>query len=317
MSGIVPSSPEQLARAVDRLSQGELVAFPTETVYGLGCDTFNADAIQKVYQCKGRPIDNPLIAHLLDWTWVDRVATGWDALCAALADAFWPGALTLVLHRGDGVPNDATGGRDTIAVRCPQHPVARDLLAAFDGPVSAPSANRSGHVSPTTAAHVASEFGDERDLLIIDGGACVQGIESTVVSMVGEATLLRPGTIGCEAIEAIIGPVVSAPVLAQDHAPGTAASHYAPETTLVVTMDPGKAVAEMGGPCAALLLSADIGGDCDVIRMPDTAAAYGQGLYAAIRRADASDAMLIVVEKPPTHPEWDAIHDRLRRAAAT
>ena len=135
--------------------------------------------------------------------------------------------------------------------------------------------------------------------------------------MVGDATLLRPGTIGCKAIEAVVGPVVSTPVLAQDHAPGTSPSHYAPETRLVVTEDPGRVVAEMGGPCAAIVLGADISGDCDVIRMPGTAAAYGQGLYSAIRRADASDAILIVVEQPPTDPEWDAIHDRLRRSAAS
>ena len=186
-----------LHEAATRLEGGGVVVMPTETVYGLAGSTMHPAAIDSIYRIKGRPSDNPLIAHVLDADGARSVVTGWDDRCDRLVDAFWPGPLTLVLGRSDAVPPAASGGRDTIAVRCPRHPAARALLKVFGGPVSAPSANRSGSVSPTTAAHVMDEFdGVDEELLLIDGGPCAIGIESTVLDLTTDPVrILRPGSI--------------------------------------------------------------------------------------------------------------------------
>src|SRR5665647_2463705 len=216
------------------LAQGGLVAFPTETVYGLGADAGNGEAIARLYAAKGRPAFNPLIAHVADLAAAQRLAV-FDDAALRLAAAFWPGPLTLVLpKRPDcGVADLALAGLDSVAVRVPAHRIAAALLQAFGGPVVAPSANRSGHVSPTDAAHVLADLRGRIDL-VIDGGACAVGVESTIVSCVGEPTLLRPGGLARDDIERVLGHALAAAVVADEAplAPGMLASHYAPKAKL-------------------------------------------------------------------------------------
>lgn len=315
---VVASGRDAMQQAADTLASGGVVAFPTETVYGLGCSTLDDAAINRVYDLKGRPADNPLIAHVLDRSWVADLATGWDARCDAMADALWPGPLTIVLPRDERVPEQATAGYDTIALRSPRHDVARDLLAAYGGPISAPSANRSGHVSPTTAAHVAEEFADEADLLILDGGACEEGIESTVLSMAGDPIILRPGTVTAAMIEAVIGAVAEPTIDSQLHAPGTSARHYAPRkpVSLCVREDIEPHLQAIDEPCAVLVCAAmKLPPPHTVIVLGDEPVRYGQQLYAALRDADASAAATMLIEIPPDKGAWRAIHDRLRRAS--
>ena len=190
---IVQPTKENIEKASTILQNGGMVSFATETVYGLGCDTLNTAAIKLVYESKGRPCNNPMIAHVFDVGGAKKLTTCWLHSCNKLTDAFWPGSLTLVLPRNETVPESACGGFSSVAIRCPAHSVARDLLTSFNGPISAPSANRSGYISPTTAKHVEDEFGKE--LLIIDGGACEDGIESTVLSLLDTPTILRPGSV--------------------------------------------------------------------------------------------------------------------------
>lgn len=292
------------------LAAGGLVAFPTETVYGLGADASNGQAIARLYAAKGRPQFNPLIAHVLDLAAARRLAV-FDAAAQRLAEKLWPGPLTLVLPKATDCPvaDLATAGLDTVALRVPAHAVARELLAKFGKPVVAPSANRSGHVSPTTAAHVLGDLRGRIDLLV-DGGATPVGLESTIISCVGGPTLLRPGALSREIIEASLGVSLQAAALRdKPDAPGMLASHYAPRAKLRLNANEARAGETLLGfgfaPDAALNLSP--GGD-----LVEAAA----NLFSHLRALDAKGARVIAVMPIPYEGLGEAINDRLERAAA-
>lgn len=300
---------DEVAEGARRLAAGELVAFPTETVYGLGADATNPHAVAKIFALKGRPSDHPLIVHFHDPAQLDRWVAGVPEMARRLAERFWPGPLTLILTRSAEVPPAATGGQATVGLRCPSHPVARELLREFarigSGAVAAPSANRFGHVSPTTAGHVRDEFGD--GLFVIDGGACDVGLESTIVDLSrGTPVLLRPGAITRADIAAVLGVRPGERDAASPRASGTLAAHYAPATP-VVLVDRATLEAEQarGANVAVLELG----------RSPDPAR-YGHDLYARLRELDTRGAKRILVEAPPATPAWEAVNDRLARAAA-
>lgn len=296
--------------AVEALRRGELVAFPTETVYGLGADAANPHAVARVYAAKGRPQFNPLIAHVLSAADAEAHAT-LHPTARALAERFWPGPLTLVaLRKPDSAVCDlACAGLSTIALRAPSHPIARELIGAFGGPIVAPSANRSGHVSATTAHHVMLDLGDMVDV-ILDGGPSGIGLESTIVAVdaEGKATLLRPGAIAREQIEPITGPLAAAK--GSIEAPGMMASHYAPRARMRLDVDApatGESYLAFGAsaPAGGLTLSAS--GD-----LVEAAA----NLYAHLRALDAAGASVISVAPIPHGGLGEAIRDRLARAAA-
>ena len=323
MPVVVEPTRDEVEAAAGRLRDGRLVAFPTETVYGLGGDTYSEPALAAIFAIKGRPANNPLIAHVLDASQAARVAASWDTRCDALAEAFWPGPLTLVLPRRTEVPRRATAGLDTIAVRAPAHPVARRLLDAFGGAISAPSANRSGRVSPTTAAHVLSDLSDvadARDLPVLDGGPCGVGIESTVLDLSSPVpSILRPGAVTAKDLAPILGRVEVRQLDEQAHAPGTAPAHYAPTTPCeLVSADMLTSV--LGEAACAVLGQGDevVGAPHHLIRMPRDAEAYGARLYAALREADSLGVERILVVDPVRANEpWDAILDRLQRASGS
>lgn len=319
---LLPANADSISLAAKRLAEGHLVAFPTETVYGLGADTFNVRAIANVYAAKGRPSDNPLIAHVYGVDQARSLCADWPETADVLAAAFWPGPLTLVLPRSPHVPAAATGGRATIALRSPRHPVAQSLLRAFGGPISAPSANRSGHVSPTVAAHVARDFDAIDDLLILDGGACELGLESTVVSLDinprhPRPRILRPGSITAAQLATVIGPVDQPTITTQADSPGTAHRHYAPRTpALVLTLD--EILAHLRTGARAIILAIHpIPAPHRVIPMPGDPSGYAARLYAALREADDLGADVILIQRPPDAPLWLAVHDRLARAASS
>ncbi len=300
-----------IARAADILRAGGLVVFPTETVYGVGADATNPRAVARIFAAKGRPQFNPLISHVLSVTEAEKHAV-LHPKARALAEAFWPGPLTIVAPRRAESPvaELACAGLSTIALRSPSHPMARELLEAFGGPVVAPSANRSGHVSATTAAHAAADLGGAVDL-ILDGGAAGVGIESTIVAIdaEGRATLLRPGAIGRAAIEAITGPLAS-PATSAIAAPGMMESHYAPRARIVldaVTPPPGAAYLAFGAEAHEGGLTLSATGD-----LTEAAA----NLYAHLRTLDAMGADTIAVAPIPGDGLAEAIRDRLARAAA-
>jgi L-threonylcarbamoyladenylate synthase len=307
----------ELARAVAALAAGDLVAFPTETVYGLGADARNAAAVARVYALKGRPTAHPLIVHLAPGAALEDWASEVPAAARRLAARFWPGPLTLILPRAPGVADAVTGGEPSVGLRVPAHPVARRLLEAFGGGVAAPSANRYGRVSPTSAEHVRDEFGASVSV-VLDGGSCRVGLESTIVSLVGEPLLLRPGGVSQQDIEAVIGRVRRAARGEGPRAPGTTRAHYAPATPLVLAA--GAAFeAALGEAHLAVLAQRPapagfrgplwIDGGLDAER-------YAHELYANLRRLDVAHARRILVEGVPAGAAWDAIRDRLERAAA-
>ena len=316
------SEPDAIDAAAHVLARGGLVAFPTETVYGLGADATNAAAVAKLYAAKGRPAFNPLIAHVADAT-AARALALFDPAADALAAAFWPGPLTLVLPKDPACPvaDLATAGLDTIAVRVPAHPVAHALIAAFGKPVVAPSGNQSGHVSPTTADHVMADLSGRIDL-VLDGGPTSVGLESTIVACVGEgARLLRPGGVPREAIERALGrKVEETPAAGADAeaplAPGMLASHYAPRATLrldATEVRPGEALLAFGPQVppgaqrAAMALNLSAGGD-----LIEAAA----NLFSHLRELDRAGVARIAVMPIPRDGLGEAINDRLARAAA-
>lgn len=308
------SPSDAIAEGASRLRSGALVAFPTETVYGLGADARNPEAVARIYALKRRPAGHPLIVHLADPAALRDWAREVPAAAERLAARFWPGPLTLILPRAAGVPDAVTGGQDSVGLRVPSHPVARRLLAAFGGGVAAPSANRYGRVSPTRAAHVREEFGDETPFLL-EGGDCDVGLESTIVSLVATPLLLRPGGIGQDALEAEIGPLRRAATGEGPRAPGTTVSHYAPSTSLAIVareaLDsaPGAAVLARGPRPAGFdgVIWLDAG---------DDPVRYAHDLYANLRTLDHAGARTILVEAVPAARAWDAVRDRLGRAAA-
>jgi L-threonylcarbamoyladenylate synthase len=311
-----------LDEAVTELVRGRLVAFPTETVYGLGADATNPEAVGRIFARKGRPADHPLIVHLPPEARLDDWAAEIPDAARKLARAFWPGPLTMILARSARVPDAVTGGQDSVGLRIPSHPLAQRLLQEFakagSGAIAAPSANRFGHVSPTTAQHVREEFG--ADLAILDGGACEVGLESTIVDLSrGRAVMLRPGGITREQIAAALG---EAPAQRDETAPrasGTLAAHYAPATPLSL-VESASIAARLGGSETLAVLAfgekpATTGVVAWIVASGDSLR-YGHDLYANLRRLDASGARRILVESPPDGVAWEAVNDRLRRAAA-
>jgi len=306
-----------IEEAARLLRAGALVAFPTETVYGLGADATNGRAVAAIFAAKGRPRFNPLIVHVPDLAGAERIAVMTPA-ARALTGAFWPGPLTLVLQRRAeaGISDLVSAGLDTIAVRVPAHPIAQGLLAAAGCPLAAPSANRSGRVSPTTAAHVLEDL-DGRVSMILDGGATVHGLESTVLDATGDSVvLLRPGAVPREAIEAVLGGrLAEGPASDDVHptSPGQLASHYAPNAALRLNardVRPGEALLAFGADVPETegpVLNLSPGGD-----LVEAAAA----LFAALRTLDGTGAATIAVMPIPEHGLGEAINDRLRRAAA-
>ena len=316
---ILPAGEAAVAAAARVLAAGGLVAFPTETVYGLGADATNAAAIAHLYQAKGRPAFNPLIAHVGDIEAARRIAR-FDAQATALATAFWPGPLTLVLPKTKDCPvaDLATAGLETIAIRVPAHTVARDILRAFGGPVVAPSANLSGHVSPTTAAHVQSDLAGRIDL-IVDGGPVEVGVESTIVGCFETPVLLRPGGLPRGEIERVLGRALAQPPAGSDDgqplAPGMLASHYAPRTRVRLDagrIEAGEALLAFGPDAVAGVDAATAVMNLSVRGDLDEAAA---NLFGYLRALDARGARAIAVMPVPHHGLGEAINDRLRRAA--
>ncbi|MEV8533235.1 L-threonylcarbamoyladenylate synthase [Streptomyces sp. NPDC051211] len=312
-----------IEKAAGVLRAGGLVAFPTETVYGLGANAEDPAAVGRIFQVKGRPPSHPLIVHIggaeqLD-DWVEDV----PATARLLAEHFWPGPLTLVLRRGRRVPLEATGGLETVAVRVPDHPVALALLSAFGGGVTAPSANRFGSVSPTTANHVRAELGDAVDF-VLDGGPCAVGVESTIVDTTGDTpSVLRPGGVTREDLEAVLGYPLAVPTASRVRVPGQHPSHYAPRAR-VVLVEPEKVVAEaelaqelghqVGVFLPASFADAQVKAHA-VVALPGSMAAYARGLYGFLRKLDQQGCDLIVASLPVEEGLGLAIANRLRRAA--
>jgi L-threonylcarbamoyladenylate synthase len=316
--------------AAQWLAQGGLVAFPTETVYGLGARADDSQAVQKVFAAKGRPSAHPLIVHVADAASAQAFAASWPDLAQRLTQAFWPGPLTVIVPRRDGMAADAAGGQASIGLRCPAHPVAQALLVAaarlgVPG-IAAPSANRFGRISPTRAEHVISEFHASDDLRVLDGGACAEGIESAIVDCSrGRPVLLRPGTLARDRIEAAAGLGLQAPDAAAPRAPGTLTAHYAPRARVRLMSPPMLAAAlevlagNGGAPTPAVAVYSRTVGVPPAVpwrRMPPDAAAAAHELFLALRELDASGASLLWVEQPPDMPEWEGVRDRLQRAAA-
>ncbi|POX55859.1 threonylcarbamoyl-AMP synthase [Streptomyces sp. Ru71] len=312
-----------IEKAAGVLRGGGLVALPTETVYGLGANAEDPAAVARIFQVKGRPPSHPLIVHISGAEYLDDWVQDVPATARLLAEHFWPGPLTLVLRRGRRVPLEATGGLETVAVRVPDHPVALALLSAFGGGVTAPSANRFGSVSPTTAAHVRAELGDAVDF-VLDGGPCDIGVESTIVDATGEVpSILRPGGVTREALEAVLGCPISVPSTSLVRVPGQHPSHYAPRAR-VILVEPEKVASEaelaqeQGHQVGVLLPPACAGAAVKahaVVALPGSMAAYARGLYGFLRELDQQGCDLIVASLPVEEGLGLAIANRLRRAA--
>jgi L-threonylcarbamoyladenylate synthase len=310
----LPSEP--VARAVEVLRRGGLVAFPTETVYGLGADAADDAAVAKVYRVKGRPPDHPLIVHIADAAELARWARAIPESARRLAERFWPGPLTLVLERAAGVHDRVTGGQDTVGLRVPGHPLALALLRAFGGGIAAPSANRFGRISPTTAEHVRRDLGDAVDF-ILDGGPCEVGIESTIVDLSrGQPVLLRPGHIAAADIAAVLGTAPQPRDAEAPRASGTLDVHYAPRHPMRL-VDRIELEAAVTGDIVVLAFEAPPAGSTSALWLhaPGDPARYAHDLYANLRRLDDAAHGVILVERPPRGQAWEAIVDRLQRAA--
>jgi L-threonylcarbamoyladenylate synthase len=336
----------EISAAAAHLQAGQLVAMPTETVYGLAADATNDDAVRRIFAAKGRPADHPLIVHVAKNDDLSRWARDVPLAARTLVKHFWPGPLTLILKKSTRISDLVTGGQDTVGLRCPAHPLAQSLLKAFDkigsGIVAAPSANKFGQVSPTTAAHVREEFGEavKRDIFVLDGGACEVGIESTIVDLSrGRPIILRPGAITPEAIAEVLGesPEVKAKhISGEDDAPrvsGALAAHYAPRTPLKLltkeslarTMEEhlqrGERIAVLAFAAKPRVKPSPVGvGIRNArplvwIQAPNQADDFARDLYANLRTLDAAGTKVILLEAPPDAPAWDAINDRLARAA--
>jgi len=306
----------EVRRAVEILRRGGLVAFPTETVYGLGADASNPVAVARLYEVKRRPAEHPVIVHFASadeaFRWAREVPEG----ARALAKRFWPGPLTLILRRSALAPGFVTGGQDNVGLRVPSHPVAHQLLLSFGKGVAAPSANRFGHVSPTTAAHVREDLGKDVDL-VLEGGPSEVGIESTIVDFsAGSPVLLRPGHISKAELEVALGIKVSRKEKSSPRHSGGLERHYAPRTParLVPTHELDREIAQRGEKVAVLAFSRPDERVDYWLRMPREPQAFAQRLYAALRELDSAGCEAILIESPPDAPEWAAVLDRLRRA---
>lgn len=319
--------PALIERAAGLIRAGRLVAFPTETVYGLGANALDAAAVRGIFAAKGRPPSNPVIVHVSEPSQVRNVASDWPETAAALAAAFWPGPLTLVVPKLPTVPDEVTAGGPTVAVRCPSHPVARALISAAGVPIAAPSANRSTELSPTLAEHVLKGLNGRIDL-VLDGGPCTGGIESTVVDVTGPVVrLLRPGLVTAAMLEAIVGPVaVGAEPDSLARSPGLMAKHYSPRTPVVLVDNQLEALAVVerarssGRRIRALiqhtyLLDAWV---AECVAMPDEPEEYAAKIYSVLHQVDGEgfDAIIVAMPGDDDTPEWAAVRDRLTRAAA-
>ena len=313
-------------QAAERIRAGDLVAFPTETVYGLGADASNDAAVAKIFAAKGRPADHPLIVHIASAAQVSDYASSVPPFAQALIKAFWPGPLTVILPRKPGVATAAAGGQNSIGLRCPAHPLALEFLKLCNTGVAGPSANKFGRVSPTTARHVAQEFGDS--LIVLDGGPCKVGIESSIVDCTrSQPVLLRPGVLTREQLSAACGqPMLSADEQpdAAPRAPGTLESHYAPNAK-VRLMQAGAiqtALDLLGADAAHIAVYARSivriqSAKVLYRRMPDDALATAEQMFAVLRDFDAQGVKLIWIEPVPGAADWDGVRDRLARAAAS
>lgn len=294
-----------IKEAAERIRSGDVVAFPTETVYGLGANALDAAAVAKIYELKGRPATSPLIVHVASIEMAREIAAEWPPLAEELAQKWWPGPLTLVIPKKPSIPDIVTAGLSTVGVRMPKHPVALELIQAARVPVAAPSANRFGELSPTTAAHVIEAFGDA--VPVLDGGPCQIGIESTVVAIEnGALKLLRPGMVSLGELQS-----VEAAAGASDPAPGMQPRHYSPRTPLLLVDSPKS----LPGRTGAYLWRKKSGLVCRSVHMPVAAEAYAARLYAVLHELDRENLPWIAVELPPDTPQWAAIRDRLSRAA--
>jgi len=319
---IALSSPAVVARAAQHLRTGELVAFPTETVYGLGADARNPNAVHRIFAAKGRPANHPVIVHIAEMHDVEAWAREFPEGARRLAAAFWPGPLTLIVPRAAQVDDTVTGGQDSVGLRMPSHPVARQLLTAFaalgGSGIAAPSANRFGHVSPTTAQHVAADLGDAV-AMILDGGACDVGIESTIVAFTSaNPVLLRPGGVSVDELIRVLGAAPRVPDANAPRAPGTLASHYAPRTParIIPAESLTREIARTGGSAAVLARTITRPGEFagTWIGAPISAHAYAHDLYASLRALDSVGSAIILVEDVPEDSAWLAVRDRLVRA---
>ena len=306
----------EVRRAAEILGRGGLVAFPTETVYGLGADASSREAVARLYAAKRRPADHPVIVHFADaqgaFAWAGEV----PAAARTLAAKFWPGPLTLILKKSAKAGDFVTGGQDTIGLRVPSHPVAQELLRAFGRGIAAPSANRYGRVSPTTAAHVREDLGKDVEL-VLDGGPSEVGIESTIVDLSrGRAVLLRPGGISGRQLEQALGEAVEEKRADAPRHSGGMERHYAPKTParLVPTHQLDQEIAKLGARVAVLAFSRPDERVDYWLRMPREPVAYARRLYAALRELDAAQCESILIEAPPEAPEWAGVRDRLLRA---
>ena len=304
------------------LRRGGLVAFPTETVYGLGADAENPEAVVRIFAAKGRPANHPVIVHIGRAEQLEHWAADIPPLAWRLAQRFWPGPLTLILKRHARVSDAVTGGQDTVGLRVPDHPVALALLAAFGGGIAAPSANRFGRLSPTAAAHVRAELGDTVDYITLDGGPCRVGIESTILDLSGgHPRQLRPGAIMAAALEVVLGQPLAAALGDAPRVPGALPSHYAPQTPLALIpsndlkaevtrrLKKGERVAVLARVAATPPVN------CVWQVMPADPGAYARELYARLRALDALRADRLLIEAPPHGAAWQAVRDRLARAA--
>jgi L-threonylcarbamoyladenylate synthase len=324
--------PRAIADAVRVLRSGGLVAFPTETVYGLGARALDPTAVERIFLAKGRPSNHPVIAHVLGADEARGLANPWTELASQFARAFWPGPLTLVVGRAPQVPASLGGGTETVGIRAPRHPVARALLAALGEPIAAPSANRYQALSPTQAQHVVLSLGDKVDL-VLDGGACAEGLESTVLDVRGESpVILRPGTLDLAALRTVDprvvhaeGASVTVPERLERASPGMDPRHYAPRAPVTVAASRSEAVREAetrgeSGKLVGLVLlgtampeGVSIGVRCCVL--PDDPAGYARELYAALHDLDAQGVASIVIQAVPSSEAWHAVADRVRRAS--
>ena len=304
------------------LHRGGLVAFPTETVYGLGADAENPAAVARIFAAKGRPADHPLIIHMAHSDPLDRWSRDIPPAAFHLTQLYWPGPLTLILRRASHVSDRVTGGQDTVGLRVPDHPLALALLEVFGGGIAAPSANRFGQVSPTTATHVREELGDAVDLLL-NGGPCRVGIESTILDLSGyQPRLLRLGAIALDELEVVLEQPIASPGSNAPRAPGMLRAHYAPKTPLYIVptlhlaaeicrhLRQGQNIAVLAMPTTLLPES------CPWHPMPAHPAGWARELYAQLRALDKQGLDAILIEKPPTGADWQAVNDRLGRAAS-
>jgi len=314
---------DDIDRAVEALRDGGVIAFPTETVYGLGADASNPAAVRRVFELKGRPATHPLIVHIEHPRFLERWALAVPPAAQAFADRFWPGPLTLVLRRAPAVDPAITGGQDTVAIRVPGHPVAQQLLRAFGGGIAAPSANRYGHVSPTRAEHVREEFGDEVRV-VLDGGDCKIGLESTIVACLDAAPrVLRPGAITLSQLRAVVPATEAGAETGAPRVPGTDLRHYAPATPLsiVASRRLEEVVAQLTADHEKVAVLATrpprlANKFMTWINAGRRAEVYARELYVNLRTLDKAGAREILVEEVPPGEAWDAVRDRLRRAAS-